>query len=357
VASIAPTRQTSGAAIYSRKLYSRFPSQIISGEKSISKLITTLARQRADLYHIQFEYRGFGGFGRSLFLLVALSFGLGLRRPVVVTLHGILTRTSLEGRSYKDLVFLAYFVCVKLTAMLSDAIIVPSELMRATLRQIYGVTNTTVIPLGTDAPRFVSPRKPRPSYIVSYGFVRPHKGIDLLIEAVAQVRRFHSDIKLTIAGGLARQEEAPYLNYLKEKVEEYSMASNVEFVNRSLTEEEKSRLFSETVALVLPYTDRFIECSAVVHDFAGYGVPLICSEAPRFSELLDGFDCRKVNAAPDVLAQTILTLLHDPMFGYRIAENLKLRVDSESWTVVARLHLDLYARVCGAHGRDCSSQT
>jgi glycosyltransferase involved in cell wall biosynthesis len=354
---IAPTRRTSGAAIYSRKLYSRFPSQIISGEESVYKLITTLAGQRADLYHIQFEYRGFGGFGRSLLLLVALSFALGLRRPVVVTLHGILTRTSLEGRSYKDLAFLAYFVCVKLTAILSAAIIVPSELMRVTLRQIYGVTNTSVIPLGTDEPKLVSFRKPSASYIVSYGFVRPHKGIELLIEAVAQVREFHSDVKLTIAGGLARQEEAPYLDYLKEKVEEYGMASSVEFVNRSLSEEEKSRLLSETVALVLPYTDKFVECSAVVHDFAGYGVALIVSGAPRFSELLDGFDCRKVNASPAMLAKTILALFDDPMSGHRIAENLRLRVNSESWTVVAKLHLDLYRKICRSQEQKSMSPT
>jgi glycosyltransferase involved in cell wall biosynthesis len=322
---------------------------MISGEESISKLITTLIGQRADLYHIQFEYRGFGGFGRSLLLLVALSFALGLRRPVVITLHGVLTRTSLEGRPYKDLAFLAYFVSVKLAAILSDAIIVPSELMRDTLRQIYGVTNTTVIPLGTDEPKLVNSGKHSASYIVSYGFVRPHKGIDLLIEAIAQVREFHSEIKLTIAGGLARQEEAPYLNYLKEKVEDYGIAPNVEFIDRSLSEEEKSRLLSETIALVLPYTDKFVECSAVVHDFAGYGVPLIVSEAPRFSELLDGFDCRKVKASPDTLAKTILALIDDPVSGHRIAENLKLRVNSQSWVVVAKLHLDLYQRICRSY--------
>jgi glycosyltransferase involved in cell wall biosynthesis len=348
---IAPTRRTSGAAIYSKKLYSRIPSQIISGEDSISHLVNALALagQRADLYHIQFEYRGFGGFGRSLLLLVVLSLVLGLRRPVVVTLHGILTRESLEGRSYKNLAFLAYFACLRLAAKLIDAIIVPSELMRTTLRQNFGVTNATVIPLGTDAPKLTSPKKPEASLVVSYGFVRPHKGIDLLIDAVAQVRKTHPDIKLTIVGGLARQEEAPYLDYLQRKVEQHSIASDVKFINRSLTDEEKESLFSEAVALVLPYTDRFVECSAVVHDFAGYGVPLICSEAPRFSELHDGFDCRKVNASPDMLAKAILTFLDNPVSGHRIAENLKLRVSSESWLVVAQLHLDLYARVCNFH--------
>jgi glycosyltransferase involved in cell wall biosynthesis len=313
--------------------------------------MTTLAGQPADLYHIQFEYRGFGGFGRSLLLLIALSFVLRTRRPVVVTFHGILTRASLEGRSYKDLAFIAYFVSVRLTALLSDAIIVPSELMRATLRQIYGVTNAIVIPLGTDAPKLIRPRKATPSFIISYGFVRPHKGIEILIEAVAQIRRHHPDVKLTIAGGLARQEEAHYLNYLEAKVEEYGIASHVKFVNRSLSEEEKSDLFSDAIALVLPYTDKFVECSAVVHDFAGYSVPLIVSAAPRFSELLDGFDCLKVKATPDTLAETIRALLDDPMLGRRIGENLKLRVDTESWIVVARLHQDIYRKICGSHER------
>lgn len=317
--------------------------------------MTALVRQRADLYHIQFEYRGFGGFGRSLLLLVALSFVLGLRRPVVVTLHGIITRTSLEGKYYKDLAFLAYFVCVKLASKLTDVLIVPSELMRATLRQVYDVTNVTVIPLGTDAPVLMSPREPGASFIVSYGFVRPHKGIDILIDAIAMVRKTHSKIKLTIAGGLARQEEAGYLNYLRTKVEENGIASCVEFVDRSLSEEEKSKLLSETVAVVLPYTDKFVECSAVVHDFAGYGVPLICSEAPRFSELCDGFDCLKVKASPGVLANAILTLLDNPMMGHKIADNLKLRVNSESWNVVAGLHLNLYRRVCGFQERESTS--
>jgi glycosyltransferase involved in cell wall biosynthesis len=308
-------------------------------------MIRALAGSPADIYHIQFEYRGFGGFGRSLFQLVALCFLLGLRRPVVITLHGILTQASLEGRHYKHFAIISYFMCIRLSAMLCHEIIVPSELMRATLKQVYGITNTTVIPLGTDSPFQINSGNSSASFIVFYGFVRPQKGLDLLIEAMVQIRRVRPELKLMIVGGLARQEEAPYLNHLGMKVERYGLASNVEFINRSLSEVEKRRLLSETVALVLPYTDSFLECSAVVHDFAGYGVPLICSDAPRFSELRDGFDCLKVKASPDLLARSILTLLEDGQFAHRLAENLRQRATAESWAVVARLHQDLYKRI------------
>jgi hypothetical protein len=94
--------------------------------------------------------------------------------------------------------------------------------------------------------------------------------------------------------------------------------------------------------LVLPYTDTFLEVSGVVHDFAGYGVSLICSKTPRFDELRNGFDCIKIQPTPSDLGESLSKLLGDTELREKLAGNLSRLARCESWEQVASSRLELY---------------
>jgi len=343
IAAIAPTRSTSGAAIYSRKLYSRLPAEIIPGEKPALLVLRNAFGHRVDAYHIQFEYRGFGGFAKSLISLVLLASILSLKRPVVLTFHGIVTPDGLQGRKLKKIVMLAYLASYKLAAHFSSLVVVHSAAMRSALGNHYGITKTVVVPIGTDPARSDVQKSSNPSNLVFYGFVRPGKGVENIILALKQIKR--PDTQLVICGGLARGEEAGYLAHLERSVTENSLDGQVKFINRSMTELEKLAYFSEALALVLPYTDRFVEASAVVHDFAGFATPIICSRTPRFAELIDGYDCIKVEPTPAQIAKAITVLQNDKALWTSLANNLLRKTTEESWEEVAKKHLEIYRSV------------
>jgi glycosyltransferase involved in cell wall biosynthesis len=123
------------------------------------------------------------------------------------------------------------------------------------------------------------------------------------------------------------------------------LTENVRFLTKFLTEEEISDLMREAAVLALPYTDQFVEVSAIVHDLAGYGVPLVCSKTPRFSELEDGVDCLKVVPESNELAEAIERILTDPALSARLGEGLLRRSRSASWDMVGAKHLELYREV------------
>ncbi len=333
--------------MYSERLSSRLQAEIFSPKEWVPICLTRVLRKKADIYHVQFEYRGFGNFARSLFLLLCLTLLLRLRGIVVITLHGVIVPETVKETKFGWFAYLAFLTSVKLVAVFGASIVVHSVLMRRVLEETYEIMKTCVIPHGTDVQDFKSPRPLPVDHIVFLGFLRPSKGVENLIDAMTTILGVNPNVRLTVAGSLARREEAYYLEYLLEKVKRSNLTSSVEFVNVFLDPEQMSRLLQKASVVVLPYVDRFIEVSGVVHDVAGYGVPIVCSTTPRFSELTDGLDCLKVDPNPTELARAILRILSDPQLSLSISAKLRQKAASESWDVVAIKHLALYNRLAG----------
>lgn len=351
ILAIAPNRRT-GALLYSEKLYRRLPAQVVSGGDSILRLIARLSKNPPDVYHIQFEYRGFGNFARSLFVLTCLSLTLSRRRPVVITLHGLMVPESVSGRRLGQLSFLVFLASIRFAGHFATVLIVHSELMRRVLTQVYFIDKGVVIPHGTDCDELSVKLVKKPDSVVFYGFIRPSKGIDVLIDAVRIVRETHPKTTLTVIGSIARADEAKYLGSLRQRVLQNELEKAVVFREGFTGVDERTRLIGENTVVVLPYTDRFVEVSGVVHDLAEYGVPVICSSTPRFSELSDEFDCLKVNSSPQDVAAAIIRIFEDEELRTRIGANLKLKAMTESWDSVAQRHLSLFSAVSGKFCQD-----
>lgn len=103
--------------------------------------------------------------------------------------------------------------------------------------------------------------------LLFFGFVRPYKGLDVLVEALAQLPA-DLDYRLTVAGefwhGSAETER---------RIAELGLSNRVEIVSRYLTDDEVAEHFSRADAAVLPY--RSATGSAVLAVAHHYDLPVI----------------------------------------------------------------------------------
>jgi glycosyltransferase involved in cell wall biosynthesis len=268
----------------------------------------------------------------------------------VITLHGLILPQSIPG-AIGRWSYWAFLTGVRISGLFASVFIVHSELMKSVLGQSYRIRNVVVIPHGTDSYPLTVPRSPKPNNLLFFGFIRPSKGIENLIKSLATIRIAIPNVILTVAGGLVRPEESTYMNHLNTEARQNHLAQNVHFKTGFLEQNERDSLASEATCLILPYTDKFVEVSGVVHDFAGYGVPIVCSNVPRFNEMTDEFDCLKVSPTPPELANAVLRILKDPELRSKLGNNLRLRAKQESWDVVAQQHLSLYKSLVSSRAR------
>jgi glycosyltransferase involved in cell wall biosynthesis len=117
--------------------------------------------------------------------------------------------------------------------------------------------------------QFPAPRNEWPKRgaleLLFYGFIRPYKGLDLLIEAMAQTA---DDVYLTIAGEFWDGEEQ-----VRKRIQTLGLSSRVELRPRYHTEEETAELFGRSDVVVLPY--RSATGSGVVPLAYRYDKPVI----------------------------------------------------------------------------------
>lgn len=329
--------------LYSAKLAEAIDAKIVPSELSVRNILSELGRSGARLVDIQFEYRTFKSHIRTMIELPLLVALVRNRMAVVVTVHGVVTYQSLKGQILRLPKWLAFVVAVGITAKLSDRIVVHSQEMKRELATL-GVTNVIVIPHGS-GPLDYKPHQSSRESVLFFGFMRASKGIDVLIAAFSQVATARPRAVLTIAGGANSPSENLYVTKLKNLVKTFRLEPNVQFETRFISESDKEKLAAESEILVLPYTDCFVEVSGVAHDFSGYGMALICSQTPRFSELVSGENCIKTRVTPDDLAQSLILLMGDQKLREKLSSGLYRLAEVDSWQHVAEERMNLYTEI------------
>ncbi|MCK5808050.1 glycosyltransferase [bacterium] len=108
-----------------------------------------------------------------------------------------------------------------------------------------------------------------------YGIVRHYKGVDLAIQAIAEV----SDARLIIAGEVWDES-------LKDEIKNNSQ---VTLMDSYIPTERAKLLFAATDAFVLPY--RSVTGSGVAAAVLPLGKPVVCSDLPLFSDYFPSEMC------------------------------------------------------------------
>lgn len=126
-------------------------------------------------------------------------------------------------------------------------------------------------------PQQVLPRE-RGLELLCFGLVRPYKGIDIALQALAASGL--QDVRLTIAG-----ENWDNGVQIKQLIENLGLGDKVEVIDRYVSDDEASELFSRCDAVLASY--RAVTGSGVVALARHYRRPVIASDLPGFRDSLD----------------------------------------------------------------------
>jgi len=213
-----------------------------------------------------------------------------------------------EDSSFKK--FLA-----KLVLKRADSMIVHSEQER---KQILGFhpgasVSKHLLPL-FDYHAVPAAGRDRKLNLLFFGFVRPYKGLDTLLRAIALLKGY--DLTLRVAGEFWKDKDA-YLALITE----LGLSGRVEIVDGYIPEEDMSRYFCQCDLVVLPYKKSIT--SGVIATAYGFGKPVLATDVGGFHEVIqDGCTGRIVPPDdPQALADGILWFMNQEQTDF--AENIR----------------------------------
>lgn len=260
--------------------------------------------------------------------------------PVVFTMHN--TTVFHGGRSLQG-------IGLRSTIASCDAVIVHTEYSRDRALEQGWVSpeRLHVIPHGV----FDYHREPVPAtrpgvetdevVILFFGNLKPYKGVDLLIRAVAALDpSVRWRVRLVIAG------PGGDVASLRELAANGGIASQVEWKNGFVPESQVAGLFQRADFVVLPY--REIDQSGVLLTAIGLGTPIIASRLGGIPEtVVDGEEALLVEpGSHEALAEAIHRMASDPGLRQCMRTALgRLRTGRLGWDSIAASTAELYGKL------------
>jgi glycosyltransferase involved in cell wall biosynthesis len=238
--------------------------------------------------------------------------------PSVFTAHDLLPRRTARKQDLWRRLLARY-----------DRVVVHSERGRDVLGGL-GI-DATVIP----HPVFPSDPERRDDgrTVLSFGVIRPYKGLDHAIEAVRRV----GDARLLVVGDPL------------EPIEPYRAAANgleVDWRLGYLPQDEVDRVFGETTVAVFPYRPELDQSGALLRAL-GAGVPAVAYDVGGVAEPVRRFGAGRVVPPGDVeaLADAVRELLTDAGALEEARAGARQARDELTWDASARAHLALYGEL------------
>lgn len=289
-----------------------------------------LKKGKYDIYHIQ-SYK-------NLYLEVPLFYiAKKYCKAVVTTVHNVLPHEV--AKSDRRLHELWYRT--------SDALIVHNEATRECLIEEFPFTASKVhvIPHGTYSVQKYTgdcSEKNKKTAFLLFGQLRPYKGIDILIQAIACLpSETRSVIQVVIAGNQhPKQDRTDYLDL----IHKYHVEDCVDFQKGRVPDEALPEMFGRTDFCLFPY--REIYGSGALLMAYSYQKPVIASNVPAFIEETDHGRTGLLfeNENSEDLAgkiETAVSLKKEEIDLYKSAIS-ELVTEKYNWNVSARKLFETY---------------
>ena len=197
-------------------------------------------------------------------------------------------------------------------------------------------------PPATCVPGRATPNLPGTCRLLFFGIVRPYKGLDVLLRALAQAP---PHVTLTVAGEF--WADITDLEYL---VAELGVGDRVTLRPGYVPANQIPALFAAADALVLPYREATASQNALLA-FA-HGVPVITTTAGALAEAVrdgvDGLTCAPGDEA-DLLR--VLKEFSDPLVAGRLREGVRIVDPEPGWAAYLRVLLAAQAGEQDGSGR------
>jgi len=116
--------------------------------------------------------------------------------------------------------------------------------------------------------------------LLFFGYVRNYKGLDILIEAFAEIEEKYPDYRLLIAGEFYDNPQ-PYLQL----IEKLGIAKKVKVINKFIPNEAVAAYFTLSEVVVLPY--RSATQSGILNIAVGYEKPVVITNVGGLSEFVE----------------------------------------------------------------------
>ncbi len=303
----------------------------------------------ASIFHILWNYK-LTLFDRTLLLIYYKLLG----KQLVFTAHNINAGERDGADSFSNRLSL------RIQYRLMDHIFVHTQRMKDELMEAFAVCEEriSVIPFGTydmvpqssmtsaEAKQRLGLRKCDRT-ILFFGRITPYKGIDLLVDAFAQIAHLNEDYRLVIAGEAMKESEQQW-QQVQQTIALSSMREQVIQHIRYVGDAEIEVYFKSADVLVLPYTQIFQ--SGVLFMAYSFGLPVIATDVGSFGrdivEGTTGFVCRPGDPAD--LARVIQEYFASDLFK-SIDEHRSRIKDiiqaSHSWEIAASKTGNVYAQL------------
>lgn len=223
---------------------------------------------------------------------------------------------------------------VKMTLAGFDGYILHSEREADILRELIPQAEVVVTPMPTYAeigagntavPKNTLPLKPNIPLLLFCGFVRPYKGLDVLIDALPLVLE-QQPVQLLVVGEFWRDSYAETVQQL----ERLDLTAHVTILNEYVTDDLLAFYVQQADAVVLPY--RSATQSAVVQLAFGHNKPVITTNVGGLGEVVTHYKTGLVVPPddPSLLAQAIRTYFEQGLKS-EFQENIAGEYGRFSW--------------------------
>ena len=167
--------------------------------------------------------------------------------------------------------------------------------------------------------------------LLFFGYVRKYKGLDLLIDALAELIKIDSSYKLLAAGEFYDDEK-----FYREKIESLNLNAHVKLLNDFIPNEEVSKYFEPSDLVVLPY--RSATQSGILNLAYGFLKPVLVTNVGGLAEFVDNEKTGYV-IKPDSKEDLVKGIIN--FFAQRekisFVENIKNRVSQNAFNNLPEL--------------------
>jgi glycosyltransferase involved in cell wall biosynthesis len=299
----------------------------------------------ADVVHIQHEYSIYSFDER----LPSVLKGLGADIRKVITIHCV-RPAQFSERGAVDEDYAAEI------AQLADQVIVhlPNQedilnRLRIPPKKIQVISHGTEI---SNEDKEVSRKRlglpAEAKILLMFGFIKPHKNVHVVLDALVEIRKKLNDVYFFIAGGLAptaSDKDREYVELVSRKIEDLKLENNVIYPNKFFANQDVPYLLRAADIVLFPYCEEDRSASGSFHLAIGAQIPVIASRMPKFEELKNISDELLVlphNSSG--IAETAIRLLEDKDFRQYVIDRTDDYRNLTSWETVARQHIELYRR-------------
>lgn len=280
---------------------------------SLQETLRIVRTHRGQIIHVQYPSLQMG---KSPWwtLLICLS------RRSVVTLH----EYSIFSTARK-------LYCLPAAMMARQIIFSNAEERQAFLAWYpFAAKSSTVIPVGNNIPVNAAPQDSRPRRLVYFGQIGENKGLELVVDAVAALRRQGSNVPVAFVGAVV-DPASPIVT----RVQTAAMALAID-LRLNLTSDEVSRELAQASHAYLPFPDGITDKRGSALACLKHGVAVLTTHSERTPDWLRAAttNCR----GPQDAAQFVLAPELPPIDNAALATGLAER----EWPAIAARHLTIY---------------